>query len=150
MSVGIAVIDEFVGAGIADLDGRVGDGTLGRPAQVVACRLGDEERLGASHVLVGVDAFLDGKIENGTGGHVRSWRCGVDQRRRQGNTRVRREEEMIEVFKVQDKGCSAGRELECVKNVQGGILDSGLTFHEGAGKSETTSDETLKIGDVHG
>jgi hypothetical protein len=42
---------------------------FGRPLDVVACRLCDDERLAAPLVAVAVDAFLDCVVEAGTFGY---------------------------------------------------------------------------------
>ncbi len=41
LAVGVAVIDQLVAAGVANLGGRVAEGALGRPLDSVAGRLGD-------------------------------------------------------------------------------------------------------------
>lgn len=42
----------------------MGDGAAGAPGEGVAGALGDEEGLGAALVAVGVDALLDGEVED--------------------------------------------------------------------------------------
>lgn len=49
---------------ILDLGRGVADGTIGVPLNVVAGTLSDEEWLGTTLILVAVDAFLNGKVED--------------------------------------------------------------------------------------
>lgn len=71
VAVGVAVVDDFVGAGIADLGGGVGEGALGLPLDAVAGVLGDEEGRRAALIGVGVDALFHRKVEHLALGHGR-------------------------------------------------------------------------------
>lgn len=64
VAVGVAVVDHLAGAGVADLDGGVGEGAVGGPGELVAAVRGDGEGLGAADVAVGVEALFDGVIED--------------------------------------------------------------------------------------
>lgn len=64
VTVGVAVVDNLAGAGVAHLDGGVGEGAVGGPGNVVARPFGDGEGLGAADVAFGVDALFDGVVED--------------------------------------------------------------------------------------
>lgn len=65
LAVGVAVVDHLAGAGVADLDRRVGEGAVGGPGQLVAAVGLDAKGLGAADVAVAVDALFDGVVEDG-------------------------------------------------------------------------------------
>lgn len=64
LAIRVAVVDNLAAAGVADLDRRVGQRAVGRPLDVVAFALADEEGLGAADVALAVEAFLDGVVED--------------------------------------------------------------------------------------
>lgn len=64
LAVGVAVVDHLGGSGVADLDRGVRERAVGRPLEVVARALGDEEGLGAADVAVGVEALLHSVVHD--------------------------------------------------------------------------------------
>jgi hypothetical protein len=74
LSVRVSVIDNLIASGIPDLERGVRECSLGRPAKLVAGRLGDQERLGAALVSIVVDAVLDGIVEDRALGDLGSCR----------------------------------------------------------------------------
>lgn len=74
LAVRVAVVDNLVAASVADLYSRVGKGSVSVPLDVVAGVGDDGEGDGAALVLVGVEALLDGKVEDIAGGDCLGWR----------------------------------------------------------------------------
>lgn len=64
LAVGVAVVDNLGGSGVAHLDGSVRERAVRRPLEVVARALGHEERLGAADVALGVETLLDGVVHD--------------------------------------------------------------------------------------
>lgn len=64
LAISVAVVDHLAAAGIADLDGGVGEGAVGGPRELVAAALVDEEGLAAADVAVAVDALLYGVVHD--------------------------------------------------------------------------------------
>ena len=69
LAVGVAIVDDLVRSRITDLDRRVGQSALGAPLDVVAAALADEERLRASNILIGINAFFDSIVHDRARGY---------------------------------------------------------------------------------
>lgn len=64
LAVRVPVEDQLAGSSVAHLGSGVGQCTLGRPLNLVACRLGNKERLAAACVAVSIETLLDGVVED--------------------------------------------------------------------------------------
>jgi hypothetical protein len=77
LPIGITVVDQLIGHDVPHLDGGVRERPLGRPLDLIAGRLLDQERLAAAPVAVGVEAFLDGVVKDLALGHFGG--CGNER-----------------------------------------------------------------------
>lgn len=73
MAIGVSIVDQFAGASISHLSGRVGQYSLSAPFDVVASGFRDKKRLATPGVSVVIDAFFYGVIEDAAFGYRRRW-----------------------------------------------------------------------------
>jgi hypothetical protein len=67
LAVGVPVEYNLVRSSVPDLGRGVRESTISGPFKLVAGRLLDEERLGASRMSIVIDALFDIVVEDGTG-----------------------------------------------------------------------------------